>query len=100
MTNNSKDRHVAAAALHGNVPWIVTFNLRDFKPEDLSRWDITALHPQAFLTKMLSLQPEIMLTKLRQQASERGRTLRQLLRILQVPVPEFSRAVLSLISSE
>jgi len=35
MANDPKDRHVLAAAVHGEVPIIVTFNLRHFKREHL-----------------------------------------------------------------
>ena len=33
MTNDDKDRHVVAAAVHGEAAIIVTFNLRHFRPE-------------------------------------------------------------------
>jgi hypothetical protein len=36
MTNDEKDRHVAAAPVHGEASIIVTLNLRHFKPEQLS----------------------------------------------------------------
>src|SRR5713226_9690679 len=35
MTNDEKDRHVAACAVHIGAPIIVTFNLRHFRPEHL-----------------------------------------------------------------
>jgi hypothetical protein len=35
MTNDEKDRHVVAAAVYGESPIIVTFNLRHFRPEHL-----------------------------------------------------------------
>jgi len=37
MTNDEKDRHVAAAAVYGEAPIILTFNLRHFRPEHLLR---------------------------------------------------------------
>jgi hypothetical protein len=49
MTNDERDRHVAAAAVHGDAPIIMTLNLRHFKPEHLEPWGIVALHPQSFL---------------------------------------------------
>jgi len=49
MTNDPKDRHVAAAAAASGVPTIVTFNLRHFKSEDLSKWSVAAVHPQQIL---------------------------------------------------
>jgi len=89
MTNDVKDRHVLAAAVHGGVPSIVTFNLRHFRPEHLSSWGVVALHPQAFLVELFRQEREIVITKLEQQAADRGRTLRDLLAILHATVPDF-----------
>jgi predicted nucleic acid-binding protein len=38
MTNDEKDRHVVAAAVHSEAPIVVTFNLRHFRPEHLTPW--------------------------------------------------------------
>ena len=48
MTNDEKDRHVVAAAIHSGSPMILTFNLRHFKAEHLKPWGVVALHPQSF----------------------------------------------------
>ena len=40
MTNHEKDRHVLAAAVHGQATIIITFNLRHFRHEDLEPWGI------------------------------------------------------------
>jgi predicted nucleic acid-binding protein len=45
MTNDEKDRHVAAAAVHGEAPIIVTFNLRHFRPEHLEPWGYPRVAP-------------------------------------------------------
>jgi hypothetical protein len=37
LTNDEKDRHVLAAAIHAMSPVILTFNLRHFRPEPLKR---------------------------------------------------------------
>ena len=89
MTNDEKDRHVAAAAVHGAAPIIVTFNLRHFRPEHLEPWDIAALHPQLFLIEIFRQESALVMTKLEQQAADRGRSLDQLLHILSATVPEF-----------
>src|SRR5437762_901733 len=89
MTNDEKDRHVAAAAVHGEAPIIVTFNLRHFKLEHLEPWGVRALHPQLFLIEIFRQEQALVMTKLEQQAADRGRTLRQLLNILSATVPDF-----------
>ncbi|MEO8662155.1 MAG: PIN domain-containing protein, partial [Bryobacteraceae bacterium] len=94
MTNDVKDRHVLAAAVHGGAPLIVTFNLRHFQPEHLSLWGVVALHPQAFLAELFRQEREIVIAKLEQQAADRSRSVRDLLEILKATVPDFV-AVLS-----
>ena len=89
MRNDEKDRHVLAAAVHGGAPLIITFNLRHFRPEHVSPWNIVALHPQAFLIEMFRQEQEVVITKLEQQAADRGRSLPDLLGILNATVPEF-----------
>jgi predicted nucleic acid-binding protein len=49
MTNDPKDRHVAAAAVRGGAALIVTANTRDFPPEALAGYDIDVVHPDDFL---------------------------------------------------
>ncbi|MEK7996863.1 MAG: PIN domain-containing protein [Planctomycetota bacterium] len=89
MTNDEKDRHVLAAAVHGGAPIIVTFNLRHFRPDHLEPWGIHALHPQSFLMEIFRQEQSVVMTKLEEQAADRGRSLRQLLDILSATVPEF-----------
>lgn len=100
MTNDEKDRHVAAAAVHGEAPIIVTFNLRHFSPEHLGRWGIAALHPQSFLIEIFRQEQGLVLTKLKQQAADRDRTFRQLLNILSATVPDFVALVSDATSRE
>ncbi len=89
MTNHENDRHVVAAAAHAGAPFIVTFNLRHFGADHLEPWRIAALHPQSFPTGMFRQEQALVLTKLEQQAADRGRNLRQLLAILSATVPDF-----------
>ena len=95
MTNDSKDRHVAAAAVHDHAQIIVTFNLRHFKPEHLDSFGIRVLHPQGFLVELFQQEQELVTTKLKQQASDRGRRLDQLLKTLSASVPGFVELVAS-----
>jgi len=89
MTNDEKDRHVLAAAVHRQVPLLITFNLRHFGDEQLEPWGVRALHPQYFLIEIFREEQSLVMTKLEQQAADRRRTLRQLLDILNATVPEF-----------
>lgn len=100
MTNHEKDRHVLAAAVHGQVPIIVTFNLRHFRREHLEPWGVRALNPQSFLSEIFRQEQSLVMTKLEQQAADRRRTLRQLLDILNATVPDFVAVVSAAISRE
>ena len=100
MTNNEKDRHVLAAAVHGGAPMIVTFNLRHFRGQALEPWGVRAVHPQLFLSEVFRQEPTVVMMKLEQQAADRGRSLRQLLDILSATVPDFVKAVSAEISGK
>ena len=47
------DRHVLAAAIHGEAAFIVTFNLTDFPPGALAPHGVEARHPDEFLSEVL-----------------------------------------------
>ena len=51
------DRHVVAAAIHSGASLIVTFNLKDFPPEQLKRYNLAAQHPDDFIFDLLDLHP-------------------------------------------
>jgi len=89
-----------AAAVHGEAPIIVTFNLRHFRSEHLEPWRIRALHPQSFLIEIFRQEQSAVMMKLEQQAADRRRTLRQLLDILSATVPDFVAIVSSAISTK
>jgi hypothetical protein len=46
------DRHVLAAAIHGEAELIVTFNLGDFPVSVLGPLHIEAVHPDEFITRL------------------------------------------------
>lgn len=56
-TNDPKDQHVLAAAIHADAEVILTFNLRDFPDEALAPWRIEAMHPQDYLLTHYEEQP-------------------------------------------
>jgi predicted nucleic acid-binding protein len=60
------DRHVLAAAIHGRASVIVTYNLSDFTPETLSRFDIEAQHPDMFASCLMELSPAKVVAAARQ----------------------------------
>src|ERR1017187_8905134 len=87
MANDEKDRHVVAAAVHGEAAIIVTLNLRHFRPEHLSMWGVRAVHPRSFRVEIYRQKQAVVMTRLEQQSADRSRTLRQLLDILTGTVP-------------
>ncbi len=51
------DRHVLAAAIHGRVDIIVTFNLKHFPASSLKPHGIKAQHPDEFLNNLCKTAP-------------------------------------------
>jgi len=51
------DRHVLAAAIKANAQTIVTYNLSDFPPSALLKYEIDAQHPDEFFRHLLDLAP-------------------------------------------
>ncbi|WP_328770147.1 PIN domain-containing protein [Streptomyces sp. NBC_00286] len=56
---DADDRHVLAAAVRAKAQVIVTFNLKDFPTDALARWDVEAVHPDAFLEAQIDLAPQV-----------------------------------------
>ena len=67
LTCDPKDRHVLAAAVRAEADLIVTFNLKDFPPEAVSGRGIDVVHPDTFLTALVTENPVVVIT-----AVERG----------------------------
>jgi predicted nucleic acid-binding protein len=57
MKNDSKDRHVLAAAVRGRAEVLVTSNLKDFPVAACTEVGVEVLHPDAFLTRLHEEQP-------------------------------------------
>ncbi len=49
------DRHVLAAAIRSKADLIVTFNLKDFDDEELSKFDLYKEHPDEFISNMIDI---------------------------------------------
>jgi hypothetical protein len=52
---DADDSHVVAAAIHSGASLIVTFNLKDFPPAVLGRYNLAAQHPDDFIYDLLDL---------------------------------------------
>jgi predicted nucleic acid-binding protein len=50
------DRHVLAAAIHSECDAIITFNLKDFPPDYLAKFNIELLHPDEFVHHQFGLR--------------------------------------------
>lgn len=53
---DADDRHVLAAAIVSHAQMIVTFNLRDFPPENLEPFGVEAIHPDRFIECQMDLR--------------------------------------------
>ena len=49
------DRHVLAVAIRSNADSIVTFNLKDFDDDELSKFDLYKEHPDEFISNMIEI---------------------------------------------
>ncbi|NHE56679.1 PIN domain-containing protein [Cyclobacterium plantarum] len=54
---DSDDRHVLAAAMEANANYLVTANLMDFKLPNFQIDSVKVIHPDAFVIKLISLNP-------------------------------------------
>ena len=61
------DRHVLAAAIRASADVIVTYNLKDFPAETLTRFDIEAQHPDDFLVGLLDQAPGMVCAAVKRQ---------------------------------
>jgi len=64
------DRHVLAAAIHGDANVIVTFNLRDFPRESLAPFGIEAQHPDDFILQLLERDATAVISAARHQRAQ------------------------------
>lgn len=96
MTNEPKDRHVAAVAVASQAQVIVTSNLKDFPATALAPYDIEALSPDDFLAQLLARDDARMVQVLIEQAQDLRNpplTVNQVLDMLAKQVPMFATLV-------
>ena len=94
LTNDPKDRHVLAAAIRGDCPLILTFNLRHFPRESLNPWSIEASHPQDYLLILYEMEPRQVVGRLGEIAGRRKLEIEDVLIRLGRALPCFSARLL------
>jgi len=80
------DRHVLAAAMRAGAEVIVTYNLKDFPAETVSRYDIQVQHPDDFLLSLFDVAPGLVCGAVERQAAglrNPPKTAEELLAILE-----------------
>jgi len=93
MRNDSKDRHVAAAAVQGGATVIVTQNLPDFRELPTS---LAAVSPDRFLCDLHGSAPKAMREAIQAQAAalrSPPRTPADIVRGLSTVVPRFAALI-------
>lgn len=98
-SNDEKDRHVLACAIHCNSEVILTFNLKHFPEDALAPWGVTACHPQDYLITLFDLEPLQVMHQLGAIAQKRGCTLEDHLIDLGRFLPQFSSRLLDELNS-
>lgn len=96
MRCDRKDRHVLAAAVRGGAEMLVTFNLKDFPDEAASPYGIEALHPDAFLLRLLAERVQTVVDVIKSEIKafrNPPETITQFLASLQSTVPRFATQV-------
>lgn len=66
---DNDDIHVVETAVSSGAKYIITFNLKDFPKESLSKYGIVAIHPDVFLCQMLNEIPNVVLEAFKNQVS-------------------------------
>ncbi len=96
MNVEEGDRHVLAAALHGNAEAIITFNLRDFPDQILAKHHIRAIHPDDFLSELRASRYEVQASFVKQMAEARDLSKDEFLARLASTCPKSAQDLLSL----
>jgi predicted nucleic acid-binding protein len=99
MSNHEGDRHVLAAAVYGKVDATVTLNQRHFPDDQLSRFGIERLTPDAFLTHQGHLDEALVMSRLAAQSTACEKELRSHIVLLEKMAPGFGSLVRSTLDS-
>lgn len=91
--NDSKDRHVLAAAAKECVGTIVTSNVKDFPVASLRPWNVEVVRPGDFLISLYELAPDVVTAKLDDIGTKKERTRQENLTYFYKVVPNFAQYV-------
>lgn len=94
LSNDAKDRHVLAAAIRGDCPLILTFNLKHFPEEALVPWAVRASHPQDYLLVLYEMEPKQVVGCIGEIAGRRSLEIEDVLIRLGRVLPSFSGKLL------
>jgi len=94
LANDEKDRHVLAAAIHGQASRIITFNLRHFSHQALAPWHMQAVHPQDCLLALYEMEPAQVIGCLGEIAGRRRLDMEDIVLRLGKTLPKFASRVL------
>jgi predicted nucleic acid-binding protein len=83
------DRHVLAAAVHGQASSIITNNIKHFPQECLEEYGLLCETPDEFLVRQYHFNPSLVMEKLDQQAAVIRQTRLDILGKLKKVTPEF-----------
>jgi len=92
MTNDPEDRHVLAAAVRCAAHAIVSDNVKHFPKESLAPYGLECLTADEFLTHQYHLNPDAFIEVLKEQASDIGWSLSQL---ISKHVPSLSKLIIA-----
>ena len=94
LSNDPKDRHVLAAAIHAKAEVLLTFNLKNFPSGSVQPWGVHVLHPQNYLLTLYEMDGIQVVSRLGAIAAERDRDLEDVLINLGKSVPKFASRLL------
>lgn len=92
-TNDQKDKHLLAAAIHIGIRRIVTVNTKHFLKVDLDKWHVEAVHPDAMLSEAFQHQPSVIIKTVNEMAYIRNKSVSEMLSRLSAPLPVFAKQV-------
>lgn len=92
-TNEHEDRHVLAAAIKAPSQTIVTANVRDFPLASTAPWNVEIVRPGDYLVSLYELAPAVVMSKLDDIATKKGRSREENLAFFNRIVPTFAHSV-------